>query len=143
MYQTYSLIAPTGAIDSTVVCSSRAYLSSLIGMSLLIKAMAPEGTLVVISRVITLVIQTLESVRTGHTSCYSLSRRVRLGIGLATPNQQSVVLNSMRTTTFLTFSALSTTDMCRMSPVPTIVTLGHSRMHSSPFDYGSMTPKIK
>ena len=112
-------------------------------MPLLVKVMVPKGTLVVVSRVVTLAIQTLESVRTRCTSCSSLSRRVRLGIGLATPSQQSVVLNSVRTTTFLTFSALSATGMCRIFPAPTIVTLGHSKVHSSLSDYGSMTPKIK
>jgi len=134
---------PTGAIDSAVVSSSRAYLSSLISMPLLVKAMALEGTLVVVSRVIPLAIQTFKSVRTRYTSCSCLPRRVRLGIGLATPSQQSVVFNSIRTTTFLTFSTLSTTGMCRMSPAPAIATLGYSRVHSSSSDHGSMTPKIK
>ena len=112
-------------------------------MPLLVKAMVPERTLVVISRVILLVIQTLESVRARCTSYSCLPRRVRLGISLATPSQQSVVLNSIRITTFLTFSTLSTIGMCWMSPVPTIVTLDHSRVHSSFSDCGSMTPKIK
>jgi len=51
-------------------------------MLLLVKAIAPEKTLVVISRVITLAIQILESVRTRCTSCSSLSKRIRLGISL-------------------------------------------------------------
>jgi len=126
-----------------VVCSSRAYLSSLIGMPLLVKAMAPEGTLVFISRVISLAVQTLESVRARCTSCSCLPRRVRLEIGLATPSQQSVVLNSMRTTTFLTFSALSVTGMCWMSPAPTIVTLSNPRVHSSPLDCSCVMLKVK
>jgi len=126
-----------------VVGLSRAHLSSLVGMLLLIKAMAPEGTLVVVSRVIPLVIQTLESVRARCTSCSSLSRRIRLEIGLVTPSQQSIVLSSMRTITFLTFSALSMTGMCRMSPAPTIATLSNPRVHSSLPDCSSMTPKIK
>ena len=37
-------------------------------MPLLVKVMAPEGTLVVVSRVITLTIQTLESVRARCTT---------------------------------------------------------------------------
>ena len=143
MYQTYSKTTPTGAIDSAVVCSSRAYLSSLIGMPLLVKAMAPKWTLVVISRVVTPVVQTLESVRTGCTSCSNLSRRVGLGIGLATPSQQSVVLNSVRTTTFLTLSALSTTGMCWVIPVPAIVTLSNPRVHSSPSDCSCVMLKVK
>ena len=81
-------------------------------MPLLVKAMVPEGTLVVVSRVIPLAVQTLESVRTRYTICSRLSRRVRLGISLAIPSQQSVVLNSVRTTTFLTLSTLSVTGMC-------------------------------
>ncbi len=84
MYQTYSKTTPTGAIDSAVVCSSRTYLSSLIGMPLLVKVIAPEKTLVIISRVIPLAVQTLECVRTRHTSYSHLPRRVRLEIGLAT-----------------------------------------------------------
>jgi len=52
-------------------------------MPLLVKAMAPKWTLVVVSRVITLAVQTLESVRTRYTICSCLPRRVRLGIGLA------------------------------------------------------------
>jgi len=55
-------------------------------MPLLVKAMAPKWTLVVVSRVVTPTVQTLESVRAGHSSCGSLSRRVRLGIDLATPS---------------------------------------------------------
>jgi len=86
LYQTYSLTTPTRAIDRAVVGSSRAHLSSLVGMPLLVKAMAPEWTFVVISSMIILAVQTLESMRTRHTSCSCLSRRVRLGIGLATPS---------------------------------------------------------
>ena len=112
-------------------------------MPLLVKVMALEGTLVVVSRVITLAIQTFESVRTRRTSYSCLSRRIRLRIGLIIPSQQSVVLNSMRTTTFLTFSALSMTGMCRMFPVLAIVILGYSRVHSSLSDCSSMMPKIK
>ena len=112
-------------------------------MLLLVKVMVPEGTLVVISRVISLAVQILESVRARCTSCSCLPRRVRLGIGLATPSQQSVVLNSMRTTTFLIFSILSMTSICWMFPAPTIATLSDLRVHSSLSDYGSMTLKIK
>ena len=112
-------------------------------MPLLVKVVMPEGTFVVISSMVTLAVQTLKSVRARYTICSHLPRRVRLGIGLAIPSQQSVVLNSMRTTIFLTFSALSATGMCRVSLVPTIVTLSNSRMHSSPSDCDSMTPKIK
>jgi len=137
LYYTYSKTFPTGAIDSTVVSLSRAYLSSLVGIPLLVKVMVLIWTLVVISRVVTLIIQTLKSVRAGYTSYSSLFRRVRLGIGLAIPSQQSVVLNSVRTTTFLTFSALSTTSICRMSSMLAIVTLGHSKI------YNSIVPKVK
>jgi len=85
-YYTYSKTTSTGAIDSAMVGSSRVHLSSLISIPLLVKAMAPEGTLVVISRVVTLAIQTLESVRVGYTSCSYLSRRVRLSVSLITPS---------------------------------------------------------
>jgi len=77
---------PTRAIDSATVGFSRVYLSSLVGMLLLVKTMVLEGTLIVISRVVTLAVQTLEHVRTGHSSCSSLSRRIRLGIGLTIPS---------------------------------------------------------
>ena len=126
-----------------MVSLSRAHLSSLVGMPLLVKAVMPEETFVVISRVVPLAVQTLESVRTRYTICSRLPRRVRLGIGLATPSQQSVVLNSMRTTIFLTFSALSITGMYWVSLAPTIATLSDPRVHSSPSDCSSMTPKIK
>ena len=86
MYYTYSKTILTGAIDSAVVSLSKVHLSSLISMPLLVKAMTPEGTLVVISRVISLAIQTLESVRARCTSCSCLLRRIRLRIGLATPS---------------------------------------------------------
>ena len=112
-------------------------------MPLLVKAIAPEGILVVISSMVTLAIQTLESVRTRYTICSHLPRRVRLGISLATPSQQFVALNFMKTTIFLTFSPLSVTGMCKMSPVLAIVTLGYSRVHSSSPDCNSMTLKIK
>jgi len=137
------LTIPTEAVDIAVVSSSRAHLSSLVGMPLLVKVVTPEGTFVVVSRVIPLAVETLEHVRIRYTICSHLPRRVRLRIGLATPSQQSVVLNSIRTTTFLTFSALSATGMCRMSPAPAIATLSNHRVHSSPSDCSSMTPKIK
>ena len=137
------MTTPTGAIDIAVVSSSRAPLSSLVGMPLLVKAVTPKGAFVVISRVVPLAVQTLESVRTRYTICSRLPRRVRLGIGLATPSQQSVVLNSIRTTTFLIFSALSVTGMYRVFPASIIATLGYSRVYSSPSDCSSMMPKIK
>ena len=143
LYQTYSLTTPTGAINRAVVGLSRAHLSSLVSMPLLIKAMMPEQTLVVISRVAAPVVQTLKSMRTGHTSCSSFSRRVGLGIGLATLSQVPIVLNSVRTTTFLTFSTLSITSICWMFQVPTIATLDNLRVHSSPSYYSSIPSKVK
>ena len=143
MYQAYSLTTPTGAIDIAVVSSSRAHLSSLVGMPLLVKAVTPEGTFVVVSSMVTLAVQTLESVRTRYTICSCLSRRVRLGIGLATPSQEPVVLNSVRTTTLLTLSALSMTGMCWVTPAPAVATLGHSRVHSSPSDCSCVMLKVK
>ena len=134
---------PTEAIDSAAVGSSRACLSSLVGMPLLVKVVTPKWTLVVVSRVVTPAVQTLESVRAGHTSCSSLSRRVGLGIGLAIPGQELVVLNSVRTTTFLTLSALSVTGMCWVSPAPAVVTLGHSRVHSSLSNCSCVMLKVK
>ena len=143
MYQTYSLTTPTGAIDIAAAGSSRAHLSSLVSMPLLVKAVAPKWTLVVVSSMVTPAVQTLESVRTGCTSCSSLSRRVRLSVSLAIPSQEPVVLNSVRTTTFLTLSTLSATGMCWVSPAPAIATLGHSRVHSSPSDCSCVTLKVK
>ena len=128
--------SPTGAVDIAVVSSSRVHLSNLVGMLLLVKAVTLEGTFVVVSSMVTPAVQTLESVRTGRTSCSSLSR-------LAAPSQQSVVLNSVRTTTFLTLSALSATGMCWVTPAPTIVVLSNPRVHSSPSDCSSMTPKVE
>jgi len=61
-------------MDVAVVSSSRAHLSSLVSMLLLVKVMAPKWTLVVVSSMVTPAVQTLESVRTGCTSCSSLSR---------------------------------------------------------------------
>ncbi|KAL9710873.1 hypothetical protein Ac2012v2_8374 [Leucoagaricus gongylophorus] len=112
-------------------------------MPLLVKAIAPEGTLVVVSSMVTPAVQTLESVRTGCTSCSRLPRRVRLSVSLATPSQEPVVLNSVRTTTFLTLSTLSATGMCWVTPAPAIATLGHTRVHSSPSDCSCVTPKVK
>ena len=133
----------TGVIDNTVVSSSRAYLSSFINMPLLVKVIALEGTLAIISKIVTLTVQTLKSVRTECTSCSSLSRRDRLRIGLTTLSQQSMVLNSVKATTFLIFSALSTTDMCIVFSVPAIVILRNPRVYSSPYDYSIMTSNVK
>ena len=85
------MTTPTGAVDIAVVGLSRAPLSRLVGMPLLVKAVTPKGTFIVISSMVTLAVQTLESVRTRYTLCSCLPRRIRLGIGLATPSQQSVV----------------------------------------------------
>ena len=134
---------PTGAVDIAVVGSSRAHLSSLVSMPLLVKAVAPKWTLVVVSSMITLAVQTLESVRTRYTICSCLPRRVRLSVSFVTPSQEPVILNSVRTTTFLTLSALSTTGMCWVTPAPAVATLGHSRMHSSPLGCSCVTVKVK
>ena len=98
---------PTRTIDNVMVSSFKAHLSSLINMLLLVKAIAPKGTLVIISRVVTLVVQILESMKTRYTSYSNLSRRVRLRIDLIEPNSQFVVFYFVRTITFLTFSILS------------------------------------
>ena len=143
LYQTYSLTTPTGAIDIAAVGSSRAHLSSLVSIPLLVKAVVPKWTLVVVSSMVTLAVQTLESVRTRYTICSRLPRRVRLSVSLVTPSQEPVVLNSVRTTTLLTLSALSVTGMCWMTPVPAVVTLGYSRVHSSPSDCSCVTLKVK
>jgi len=58
---------------------------------LLVKVVVPERTLGVISRVFSLAVYTLKSVRAGNTICRCLFRRVGLGIGLATPSYRSVV----------------------------------------------------
>jgi len=63
-------------------------LSSLVSMPLLVKVMVLKWTLVIISSMVTLTVQTLESMRTEHTSCSSLSRRIRLSVSLATPSQE-------------------------------------------------------
>jgi len=56
-------------------------------MPLLVKVVTPKGTFIVISSMVTLAVQTLKSVRTRYTVCSCLPKRVRLGIGLATPSQ--------------------------------------------------------
>ena len=81
------MITSNRAIDNAMIGLSRVYLSSLISMLLLVKAMVLKRTLVVISRVVTLVVQTFESVRARCTSCSCLLRGVILGIGLTTPSQ--------------------------------------------------------
>jgi len=131
------------AINSIVVGLSRAHLSSLISMPLLVKAMVLEEIFVIVSRVIILAVQIFESMRVRSISCSCLPRRVRLGIGLATSSQQSVILNSIKTTIFLTFNVLSMTGMCWMSSVLTIATLSYSRIHNSLSDYSSIMPKVK
>ena len=73
----------------------------------------------------------------------NLQKCAAVGIGLATSSQQSVVLNSVRTTIFLTFSALSMIGMCWMFPVPAIVTLSNPRVYSSPLDCSCVILKVK
>jgi len=115
---------PTRASYNTAVNSSRGYLSSLSSILLIIniKVMASEWILVVINSIVLFVVQTLKSVRIRCTSCSGLSRRVKLGICFTTLSQGSVVLHFVWTITFLTFSTLSTTCMCLISPVLEIAT---------------------
>lgn len=108
LYQIYPLNTSTRTNYSNVAGSSRVYLSSLVSMLLFIKVMVLK--------------QTLESVRTRYNNYSGLSKRVRFRIGLAT---ESVVLYLIWITTFLTFSALSATSMCWISPVPAIATLSN------------------
>ena len=65
------------AINSAVVNLFKAYLNSLVSILLLVKVITPEEILVVISRVIILIVQIFESVK---TSCFF--RKVRLEISL-------------------------------------------------------------
>ena len=95
LYQTNSLAIPTRASYSTVVSLFRVYLSSLVSMPLSVKMISPEQTHVVISSIDLFIVQTLKIVRTRYTSCSSLSRRIRLGINLIIPSQESVVLYSI------------------------------------------------
>ena len=76
------MTTPTRASYSTIVMF-RVYLSSIVSMLLLGKVIVSEWTLVVISNMVPFTVQILESVRTRYTSCSSLSRRVRLRVGLA------------------------------------------------------------
>ena len=73
-----------GITDSTMVSLPKTYLSNFVGMLLLVKAIVTKKILVIVSRVIMviLVVQTLKSMRIGYTSYSSLSKRIRLRIGL-------------------------------------------------------------
>jgi len=110
---------------------------------LLVKAVTPEGILGVVSRVLTLAVYTLEGVRAGSTVCRSLSGRVGLGIGLATPSHESVVFHSVWAATFLVLSALSVTGMGWISPAPAVAALGNPRVHCSPPDCSCISPKVE
>jgi len=119
-------------LDVAVAGTTCVQLSSLVGVPLLVKAVAPERTLSVISRVLTLAVYTLEGMRAWSAICSCLSRRVGLRVGFAAPSHGPVVFHSMWSTTLLTLSTLSTTSVDRMSPVPAVATLGNHRVHSSP-----------
>jgi len=119
-------------LDVAVAGMTCVQLSSLVGVPLLVKAVAPERTLSVISRVLTLAVYTLEGIRAWSAICGCLSRRVGLRVGFAAPSHGPVVFHSMWSTTLLTLSTLSTTSVDRMSPVPAVATLGNPRVHSSP-----------
>jgi len=74
------------------------------------------------------------------TSYKSLFRKVglRLSISLTILSQESVILYSVNTTTFLTFSILNTIDMYWMFSVPAIVILDNLRMYGSILIYQSL-----
>jgi len=78
-------------LDVAVAGTTCAQLSSLVGVPLPIKAMVPEGTLDVISRVLTLAVYTLEDVRARSTICGCLPRRV----GFVVPSYGSMVFYSV------------------------------------------------
>jgi len=130
-------------LDVAVAGMACVQLNSFVRVLLLVKAVTPERTLGVISRVLTLAVYILEGVRAGSTICCSLSRRVGLRIGLATPSHRSVVFHSVWATTFLALSALSATGMGWMTLAPTVVALGNPRVHCSPLDYSCVSPKVK
>ena len=56
LYNTYSEIAPSRMLGVAGTGTTCVHLSSLVSMPLLVKAMVPERTLGVISRVLTLVV---------------------------------------------------------------------------------------
>jgi len=126
-------------LDVTVAGTTCVQLSSLVEVLLPIKAVALEGTLDVISRVLTLAVYTLEGVRARSTICGCLPRRV----GFVAPSYGSMVFHSIWSTTLLTLSTLSTTCVGWMSPAPAVATLGNSRMHSSPPNCGCVTSKVE
>jgi len=108
-----------------------------------IRVIALERTLDAVSRVLTLVVYILEDIRTRSTICGCLPRRVGLGVGFVAPSHRPVVFHSVWSTTLLTFSILSMIYVGQMSPAPTVVTLGNSRVHSSPPDCGCIMSKVK
>ena len=82
MYWTYLLTTYIRASCSAIVSSSRAHLRSLVSMPLLIKVVMLERISVIVSRVIYIAVQALESVRTRCSSYSSLSRRVSINLAI-------------------------------------------------------------
>jgi len=130
-------------LDTAVISTTCVQLTSLVRVPLPIKAIMLERMLGAVSRVLTLVVYTLEGMRTRSAICSRLPRRIGLGVGFAASSHGPVVFHSVWSTTLLTSSILSMTCVGQMSPAPTVATLGNSRVHSSPPDCGCIMSKVK
>ena len=134
---------PNRAIDSAIVSLSKVNLSNFVGMLLLVKIIALEGTLVIVNRVVIFIVQILESVRTGYTHCICILGRIKLRISLVISSQEPVVFYSIKIIIFLTFSVLSMTNICRVFLALAIVILSYFRIYSSLSDYHSIVLRVK
>jgi len=105
-------------------------------MPLSVEAVFPVGAGGVIGKIVVLVVDTFEFVRTWFTLFCFKPGRVGFFIGLAAPGHISVVFQFVGAATFLAFRSMGTAGKCCMALFPTVIALGDPWVHGSA-SYGS------
>ena len=112
-------------------------------MPLTVEAMSPEWTLNGVGLMISFTVGALERVRAGFASLSFESRWVSFIICFAAPTELSVVFRLVRAVTLDTPSSLDPTRHGGVTPLPTILAEGNTRVHVRTSDGGNKVSYIE
>ena len=107
------------------------------------ETMSPEWTSVRIGLMISFTVRTLEGVRARLAFLGFKFRWVDFVVSFTTPAKLPVVFRFVRTVTLYTFGPLNATRESRMSPLPAILALGNSRIHTCASNCRNVIPYVK
>ena len=112
-------------------------------MLLMVEAMSPKWTLNGVGLMISFTVGALERVRAMFTSLSFESRWVSFIIHFAAPTELSVVFRLVRAITLDTPSSLDPTRHGGVTPLPTILAEGDTRVHVRTSDGGNKVSYVE